>query len=115
MYRTVVISLLASLLLLGIIFTAIRRERLSIRYSILWIVSGLGILVFSSSRGLLDLLARTLGIFYPPSALFLLATFFVLILLFHLTVVVSGLKVRNARLCQEVALLRARIEGLETQ
>lgn len=115
MYRTVVISLLASLVLLGIIFTSIRRERLSIRYSILWIFSGLGILVVSSSRRLLDLLAGLLGIYYPPSALFLLATFFILVLLFHLTIAISGLKVRNARLCQELALLRERIEELEAR
>ncbi len=115
MYRTVVISLLASLVLLGIIFTSIRRERLSVRYSILWIFSGLGILVVSSSRRLLDLLAGLLGIYYPPSALFLLATFFILVLLFNLTIAISGLKVRNARLCQELALLRERIEELEAR
>lgn len=113
MYRTVVISLVASLVLLGIIFTSIRRERLSVRYSMLWILSGTAILIVSSSRRLLDILASVLGIYYPPSALFLLATFFILVLLFHLTVVVSSLKSSNARLAQELALLRQRIEGLE--
>ena len=113
MYRTVVISLLASLILLGTIFTSIRRERLSIRYSMLWIASGLGILIVSSSRKLLDILASLLGIYYPPSALFLLATFFILVLLFHLTVAISSLKSRSTRLAQELALLRQRIEGLE--
>ena len=113
MYRTVVISLLASLILLLTIFTAIRRERLSIRYSLLWIVSGTAILVVSSSRRLLDVLAAALGIYYPPSALFLLATFFILVLLFHQTVAISTLKTKNTRLAQELALLRQRIEGLE--
>jgi hypothetical protein len=113
MYRTVVISLLATLGLLGVIFAAIRRERLSVRYSLLWIFSGLGVLLFSGSRRLLDLLAEALGIFYPPSALFLLGTFFILVLLFHLTVVVSGLKARETRIGQELALLRRRLEELE--
>jgi hypothetical protein len=112
-YRTVVISLVASLVLLMVIFAAIRRGRLSVRYSMLWIVAGVAILVFSSSRGLLDVLASLLGIYYPPSALFLLATFFILVLLFHLTVAISTLKSKNARLAQEVALLRERIEGAE--
>lgn len=113
MYRTVVISLLASLILLLTIFTSIRRERLSIRYSLLWIASGTAILVVSSSRRLLDVLAAMLGIYYPPSALFLLATFFILVLLFHQTVAISTLKTKNTRLAQELALLRQRIEGLE--
>lgn len=113
MYRTVVISLLGSLILLVTIFTSIRRERLSIRYSMLWIVSGLAILVISSSRRLLDVLSSMLGIYYPPSALFLLATFFMLALLFHQTVAISSLKTKNTRLAQELALLRQRIEGLE--
>jgi hypothetical protein len=112
-YRTVVISLLASLILLLTIFTSIRRERLSIRYSLLWIASGTAILVVSSSRRLLDVLAAMLGIYYPPSALFLLATFFILVLLFHQTVAISTLKTKNTRLAQELALLRQRIEGLE--
>ena len=115
MYQTVVISLIASLILLGVIFSSIRRERLNVRYSILWIFSGLAILLFSSSRKLLDLLAGLLGIYYPPSALFLLAIFFMLVLLFHLTVVISGLKTKSSRLTQEVALLRQRVEGLERE
>lgn len=113
MYRTVAIALVASLILLGIIFASIRRGRLSVRYATLWIVAGTAILVLSSSRRLLDVLASLLGIFYPPSALFLIATLFILLLLFHLTVAISSLKARNARLTQELALLRRRVEELE--
>ena len=113
MYRTVVISLLASLVLLGTIFASIRRGRLSVRYSMLWIACGTAVLIVSSSRWLLDRLASVLGIYYPPSALFLLAILFILVLLFHLTVAISSLKFKNARLAQELALLRQRVEGLE--
>lgn len=113
MHRTVVISLLASLVLLGTIFASIRRGRLSIRYSMLWIASGMAILVISASRRLLDVLASLLGIYYPPSALFLLASFFILALLFHQTVAISSLRSRNTRLAQELALLRHRLEVLD--
>ncbi len=96
--------------LLIVVVELIRRGRLKERYSLLWLLAG-GILLFlSSSRGVLNSIARLLGIFYPPSFLFLLAFFFLLLITLHFSVVISGLSEKNKKLAQELALLRREME-----
>ena len=53
------------------IFELIRSRRLQERYALLWVMTGLVLLVFALWRNGLDVLAKTVGIAYPPSALFL--------------------------------------------
>ena len=75
-----ILAVVGSVALLVVVVELIRRGRLKERYSLLWLLAG-GILLFlSSSRGVLDSIARLLGIFYPPSFLFLLAFFFLLLI-----------------------------------
>jgi hypothetical protein len=88
----------------------IRRGRLKERYAILWLLAGGVLLLLSSSRGLLDSIARLFGIYYPPSLLFLLAFFFLLLITLHFSVVLSGLSEKNKKLAQELALLRQEME-----
>jgi hypothetical protein len=88
----------------------IRRGRLKERYAILWLLAGGVLLLLSSSRDLLEAVARLLGVFYPPSLLFLLAFFFLLLITLHFSVVLSGLSEKNKKLAQELALLRQEME-----
>jgi hypothetical protein len=64
------------------------------------------LLILSASRELLEYLSRLVGIFYPPSLLFLLAFLFLLLITLHFSVVISGLSEKNKKLAQELALLR---------
>ena len=81
----------AAMLLLGAIIELIRRRRLQERYALLWVLTGVVILVFSLWRGALVKLSSAVGIHYPPSALFVLASFFILIVLLHYSTVISEL------------------------
>jgi hypothetical protein len=89
-----------------VVVELIRQGRLKERYSLLWLLAGGVLLVLSSSRGLLELVSRLLGIYYPPSLLFLLAFLFLLLITLHFSVVISGLTEKNRQLAQEIALLR---------
>jgi hypothetical protein len=57
------------------------------------------------SRGLVGWLADLFGIAYPPSALFVLASFFVLVVLLHYSTVISKLSDENRILAQRLAML----------
>jgi hypothetical protein len=103
-------AILGSGALLLVVVELIRRGRLKERYALLWLLAGAVLLFLSSSRGLLDAIARLLGIFYPPSFLFLLAFFFLLLITLHFSVVLSGLSEKNKKLAQELALLRRELE-----
>jgi len=105
-----IFAILGSGALLIVVVELIRRGRLKERYALLWLLAGAILLFLSSSRSLLDAIARQLGIFYPPSLLFLLAFFFLLLITLHFSVVLSSLSEKNKKLAQELALLRRELE-----
>lgn len=105
-----IMAILASGTVLFLVIELIRRGRLKERYSLLWLISSVILLVFSSSRALLETVAYFFGVFYPPSFLFLLAFLFLLLITLHFSVVISGLSERNKTLAQEIALLRLMVE-----
>jgi hypothetical protein len=108
--RVSIVAALAALALLFVVFELIRRRRLSERYALLWIVTGVVILVLALWRGLLSTLADAVGIAYPPSALFVLAAFFILVVLLHYSTVISKLADQNRILAQRLALLEEELE-----
>jgi hypothetical protein len=105
-----ILAILGCGTLLLVVVELIRRGRLKEKYSLLWLFAGGVLLLLSSSRQLLEYVARSLGIFYPPSVLFLMAFLFLLLITLHFSVVVSGLAEKNKRLAQEIALLRQMME-----
>ncbi len=104
-----ILAVLGSGTVLVVVIELIRRGRLKERYSLLWLFAGGILLVFSLSRGLLEYAARLIGVYYPPSFLFLLAFLFLLLITLHFSVVLSGLSDKNKQLAQELALLRQEI------
>jgi hypothetical protein len=105
-----ILAIVGSGALLFIVVELIRRGRLKEKYSLLWILSGGVLLIFSSSRDVLEYVSRLLGIFYPPSLLFLVAFLFLLLITLHFSVVISGLSEKNKHLAQEMALLRQQMQ-----
>jgi hypothetical protein len=105
-----ILAIVGSGALLLIVVELIRRGRLKEKYSLLWILSGGVLLIFSSSRDVLEYVSRLLGIFYPPSLLFLVAFLFLLLITLHFSVVISGLSEKNKHLAQEMALLRQQMQ-----
>jgi hypothetical protein len=107
--RVSVVAAIAALLMLAVIFELIRSRRLHERYAILWLVTGTIILVLAVWRAALGTLADWVGIAYPPSALFVLASFFILIVLLHYSTVISKLADQNRVLAQRLALLENKL------
>jgi hypothetical protein len=92
-----------------IVLELVRRRRLQERYSLLWLAICVVVLVFSIWQSALIKLSTSLGIKYPPNALFLLAAGFFLVLLLHYSTVISRLSAQNIRLAQRVALIEERL------
>jgi hypothetical protein len=103
----------AVLLLLLLVLELVRRRRLLERYALVWMaVTGLLILL-ALWDGLLTSVASVIGISYPPSALFLIAFGFVILLLLHFSVAVSRLTDQSKVLAQQLALLDERVRRQE--
>ncbi len=101
----------ASLVLLAVVFELIRSRRLRERYALLWLLTGVVLLVLSLWRGGLNTMAGWIGIeTYPPSVLFAIGLLFVLVVLLHYSTVISKLADQNVILAQRVAILEHELD-----
>jgi hypothetical protein len=111
--RVQIVAVVATLALFIVLLELVRRRRLLERYAVLWLLSAVVLLGLGVWRGLLRSVATALGIYYPPSALFVVAFGFVLVLLLHFSIAVSRLAEQSKVLAQRVALLEERQRRLE--
>jgi hypothetical protein len=98
-----------------LVFELVRRRRLMERYALLWLFATAVLLGLAVWRGLLEVVANTVGIAYAPSALFAVAFGFVLALLLHFSLVISRLADQNKVLAQKLGMLQERIATLEAE
>jgi hypothetical protein len=108
-FRVSIFAVIASVLLLLVILELVRSRRLRERYALLWLLTAVVLLVLSAWRGLLGTLADAVGIYYPPSALFVLGSLFILGVLLHYSTVISRLSDQNTILAQRLALMEAKL------
>lgn len=110
--RTSIAAAVASLLLILIVLELIRGRRLKERYALLWLLTGVVLLVLSVWREGLNTIAGWLGVeTYPPAILFAIATLFIISVLLHYSTVLSQLDDQNTLLAQRLALLEARVDA----
>jgi hypothetical protein len=101
---------IASLLLLLVVFELIRSRRLQERYALLWLLTGVTLVVLSAWRGGLNTIASWFGVRgYPPAVLFAVGLLFVILVLLHYSTVISRLSDQNVVLAQRLALLENRV------
>lgn len=106
MSRITIFAVSVSVVLLLYILEMVRRRMLRTEYSILWLLGSIVILILSLMRGWLEWLSRIVGIVYPPSLLFLVGIFFILLILIHFSITISRLYQMNKKMAQEIALLK---------
>jgi hypothetical protein len=112
--RVSIVGVAASLLLILVVLELVRGRRLKERYALLWLATGIVLLVLSAWRDGLNTVAGWLGVTgYPPAVLFAVATLFVLLVLLHYSTVISKLTDENVELAQRIALLEERVRHAE--
>ncbi len=107
------IAIIVSASIFLIVIELIRRNHLKERYSLIWLAASIVLMVFSVWRKLLDFVALSMGIYYPPSFLFLLVIAFLILLLLHFSTIISSLTEKNGRLAQEIGMLKTRLDDIE--
>jgi hypothetical protein len=106
---------IAALVFLAVLVESIRRHRLKERYSLLWFASLIGIGLLTAKREWLEALSYALGIHHTPSALLLVLSGVMMVILFHFSTVISRLLADRNALAQRVGLLDARFRALERE
>ena len=111
--RIQIVAILGSIGLFALVFELVRRRRLMERYALVWLLSATTLLLLSVWRNLLEVFAEAVGVAYAPSALFLVALGFVLILLLHYSLVISTLHDQTKVLAQRVGMLQQQVDELQ--
>ena len=108
--RISIVAAIASLALIAIVFELVRTRRLRERYALLWLLTGLVMLVLSLWRDGLNTISHAVGVeTYPPAVLFAIGSLFILLVLLHYSTVISKLSDQNVVLAQRLALLEAEV------
>ena len=112
--RVFVVGLAVSLLLLLTVLELVRRRKLTEEYSFVWIVFALMLVALSLRRQILDVVARWLGIYYPPIVLLLVLILMVFVTSLSFAVIVSRLRRQIERLVEDTAVLGAELHELRS-
>ena len=97
----------SSLMITGYIFYLIRSEVIDLKYSIVWVISGLLSIAISVFPQIIVFFAGLLGIGLPFNFIYLFIFFFIIIISLNMTVSISRAQTRINKLTQEIALLRS--------
>jgi hypothetical protein len=106
--QTRIIAALLAVAFMALILELIRRDRLQERYSVVWFIAGLGMLVGAAFPGLLSLVADAMGVRDTNVALFSIVLLLLLGLALNFSVIMSRQAAQITRLAQERALEGAR-------
>jgi hypothetical protein len=105
-----ILAAVASIALIAVVFELIRSRRLRERYALLWLLTGVVMLVLSLWRQSVNTIAGWVGIQTTPVAvLFAVGSLFVVLVLLHYSTVISKLADQNTVLAQRLALLEEKL------
>lgn len=109
--QTRIIAAVLALAYMGLVLELIRRDKLQERFSVVWFVAGLGMLVGAAFPGLLTLVADAMGVRDTNVALFSIVLLFLLGLALNFSVTMSRQAAQITRLAQERALEKANAQA----
>src|SRR5258706_2897814 len=101
-----------SLVLIALVLASVRREHIRVEYSVSWLLAGAALLILSRWRSLDQQLANALGTPDVAIALLMASGAVFVMVLYRLSLRISGLKDSNIKLAQRVAILEYRLESL---
>lgn len=111
--------LLRILLLIGVavylfvILWMMKKQKLLVRYSIIWLFSAAVLALFAVFPYIVLVLRDLTKIVTPSNLIFMMAIAFLLLISLCLTSIVSGLSEKIKKLAQQNALLERRVRELE--
>lgn len=108
-----IVLLVLVFIFLLVIVHLLRKGKLSLKYSLIWIFSSIILLIMIIFPQLSIQVSKWVGVEVPSNFIFMIEGVFVLIILISLTLIVSNQTSRLTRLTQTIAILERRIRDLE--
>ena len=114
-YKSRAFLIILSIGLLAFVLNLVRKKKLRENYAILWILTAVVFVVAPLAIDYLDEIAYSIGIYYPPALIYLLAILFLLILILRFSVTVSELFEQNKNLVQDVGIMDKKLKDLTSR
>lgn len=108
-----IVLLAASACFLAFVVLMVRRNRISMKYSLLWLVLGCAGILAAAAPGWVFALSDLLGFEEPVNFLSVACIFYLMAVSFACVSIASGQSARIRGLIQDVSLLSRRVEELE--
>lgn len=105
--------LIVGILLALYIINVVRKNKIDIKESILWLFGSLAIIIFAIFPGIITYLANLVGIEYPPSLFFFICTIFIILINFRITKKMFENQERIVTLLQEVSILKEELKKVK--
>lgn len=102
-----------SIIFIMIIIKLVHDKKIDEKYSILWIFTGIIVLVLSIFPNIIVFFSEMVNVYYPPSLMFLLSIIILGTCLIHISVVITKQNKMIVRLNQEIAILKEKINETE--
>lgn len=96
-----------------LIFKLLKRNRLALKYSLLWLFAGIVMAIVFVCPQIMVFIAEIIGIKVASNGLFALSIFLGIIIMISYAIVISDYVKRVKRLIQTVAILEKRVRELE--
>ncbi len=104
-----------SLILMVMVLGSVRRSHIRPEYSVTWLGAALALFILSCSHAILEKLALVLDLPSAPLALLTLVGCLFLLVLFRLSVIISGLKDNNIALAQRLAIVEYHVANAHAE
>ncbi|TDF97091.1 DUF2304 domain-containing protein [Paenibacillus piri] len=112
-YSVQLMGIAFSLVMMISVFMMVRARMIREKYSLVWFLIGLFTLFMSMFTDLMEWFSQLIGVYYAPSAFFAILIVCAYLLLLHMSVSISSLKMHNKALTQELGLAKLKLEELE--
>ena len=97
---------IVAILFFLVIISMIVKDRLKIKYSVLWILFSVILIIISFNINLVENMSKLLDIYYAPATIFLFAITFLIIYILHLSIVVTSQEKYIVNIVQEISMLK---------
>ena len=112
-YRLILVLIIALVLFFAIVLLLLKYKKLALKYTLLWLLTGVSMLFLVLCPGVLQKLADLVGIQSGMNLLYVFLLAFVIIILMSLTSICSGQNARIRELIQTVAINEKRLREAE--
>lgn len=110
-----IVSISFLVILIIVILSLLKKDRITIKYAIVWLFPSIILLIFTLIPGFLNWTTKLLGFQTASNMVFALLIALLLMISIVLTVIVSNQKNQIRKLIQEVSILQKKVKNINEE